>query len=374
LIGAYLIIVSYQYRAGASIVTYVFPDAGMRLRELAMPWFPALSDAPLAAWDKVPGVIGVGAFIVLYTMLAGMISVAWTDVLNGVLMAMGIFVALAILLTKYLAADPASLPVVRALRQPVASVTVIGWIGYLLPPLLLVLGDANLYQRFMSARSPGAARRAAVWMFVGVLAMEWAIIVLACLGRQLLPEEPPIHGRTIIAIAFSLLPSWVGVLLIMSAVAVIVSTADSYLLGSATSVSADLAGRLTTATRQRVIVLVLGLLAMALAFTSDRFFTIAIYAYTLYGATLTPAIVCALIAPRVPSAAIVSGMACGLLTALFWKAALVHECLPGFIAHVEPVLPALAVHLMVLCGLTRWIGLTRKTDEESRTIAPGRRP
>lgn len=360
LIGAYLIIVSYQYRAGAGILGYIFPDAGSSLRDFAARWFPTLSDSALDTWNKAPGVIGVGFFIILYTMLAGMVSVAWTDVLNGVLMAVGLFAALGIMSLKFFSMDRGDLPVISELQQPIEPVSFISWIGYLLPPLLLVLGDANLYQRFMSARSPEAARRGAILMFFGVLIMEWTIILLACLGRQLLPEEPAIQGGAIIAIAFTLLPEWLGVLLVMSAVAVVITTADSYLLGSATSVSADLVGKLTTAGRQRAIALVLGLLAMGLAFVSDQFFSVAMYAYTIYGATLTPAVVCALVWPRVPRAAIVSGMSVGLLTAICWKAGLVYDWVPAAVSHVEPVLASLTLHVTVLCGLTAWIGLTKE--------------
>jgi Na+/proline symporter len=102
---------------------------------------------------------------------------------------------------------------------------------------------------------------------------------------------------------------------------------------------------------QRVIVLVLGLLSIGLAFASENFFSVAMYAYTLYGATLTPAVVCALVWPDVPRGAIVGGMLAGLATALVWKLALVLERMPAALTPVEPVLPALGVHLLALIGL-----------------------
>lgn len=325
LIGAYLIIVSYQFRAGAAIVDRVFPGAG--------------------DW----GVLGFAVFVIFYTMLAGMVSVAWTDLVNGILMAIGILGSLVVLGLRYSAAEPGSLPRVAELAEPVAGVTAIGWVGLLLPSLLLVLGDANLYQRFMSACSAGAARKAAVFMFFGVLVMEAAIIALAFLGRQLLPEEPGHHGHVVIDIAFSLVPAWLGVTLIVSVVAVIVTTADSYLLGSATSVTADLGGRLRSASYQRWIVLVLGLAAVGLSFTSDAFFRVALYAYTLYGATLTPAVVCALAFPRVPGRAVVAGMASGLAVAIVWKLLQAGGALEGgFAAGIDPVLPALAANVGAL--------------------------
>jgi Na+/proline symporter len=322
LIGAYLIIVSRQFRAGAGILEHIFPYSGMALRDRAADIFPSLADTSLDVWNSVPGVIGFG-----------------------------IGIALVVLIGEFRAADPNTVPRVIELQSPVEPVSPIQWLGFLLPPFLLVMGDANLYQRFMSADSPRSARRAAVWMFFGVLVMEWSIIGLAFLGRQLLPEEPQSHGHVIISVAYNLLPAWLAVMLIMSAVAVIVTTADSFLLGTATSVSADLWGKLGSAGVQRVIVLVLGLLSIGLAFASENFFSVAMYAYTLYGATLTPAVVCALVWPDVPRGAIVGGMLAGLATALVWKLALVLERMPAALTPVEPVLPALGVHLLALIGL-----------------------
>ncbi len=346
LIAAYLIIVSYQYRAGAAVVGYI-------TQSMATPS------------SQVWGVIGFGVFVILYTVLAGMVSVAWTDLINGILMTAGILLALGVLGYRAYTAEPNTLPIVTSLREPVPPITFIGWVGMLLPTFLLVLGDANLYQRFMSAESPTTARRAAVFMFFGILVLEWAIIGLACLGRLLLAEEPVNHGYTVIEIAFTLMPPWLGVMLIMSVLAVVVTTADSFLLGAATSVSTDFGSGLTSAKRQRVVVVILGLIAMGLAFTSDQFFAVAIYAYTLYGVTLTPAVVAALVAPSTPPVAVVAGMVSGLTIALLWKFLSFMDRLPELLANIDPVLPAIAVNLTLLLVVGLFISLSQKQQSGS---------
>jgi len=63
------------------------------------------------------------------------------------------------------------------------------WIGVMLPGFLLILGDANLHQRFLSARDPATARRSAIGMFFGVLAVDWMIIGLALLWKLLLWQQ-----------------------------------------------------------------------------------------------------------------------------------------------------------------------------------------
>jgi SSS family solute:Na+ symporter len=341
LIGAYMIIVSYQYRAGAAVGDELFPDL-----------------PTIAGHNIMP--VAFALFVILYTMLAGMVSVAWTDLINGILMAVGLIAALVILAMNY---DAAAKPIeaIQAIQDADPAPGGLAWIGFLLPPFLLVMGDANLHQRFMSATSPRTARLSAIGMFFGVVVLEWTIIIIALMSRSMLTEAPDNHAHAVIDTAFNLVPPVVGITLAATIVAVIITTADSYLLGSATSVATDLTGGLTTPWKQRIIVVVIGLTALGLSYTSDEFFNVAIYAYTLYGATLTPALLCALFYPRTHQLAVVGGMAAGLLVALAWKfgpmalAAMGIDlpAMPGFIADLDPVLPALVANVLLMVILAR---------------------
>lgn len=359
LIGAYLIIVSYQYRAGAAVLEAIIPGLdswtdGVAASLMGRDWVDGLSPAGLATLHKIPGVIGFALFVILYTVLAGMVSVAWTDLINGILMAIGLLIAFGIVLVKFLEKDPGQ---IRLIENEPADILAVHWIGYLLPPLLLILGDANLMQRFMSASSPKVARRAAGGMFFGVLAMDWLIIAIAVMGGALLLNEPENHGHTVVEVAANIVHPAVGILLMATVIAVVVTTADSYLLGTATSTAADLTGKLPSPFIQRLIVIVLGLVALGLAFTSDAFFKVALYAYTLYGATLTPALLLALLRPRSSRIAAVSGMLAGLSVALLWKLILSLQgagkidLLPDALMELDAVLPALGVNILFTVGL-----------------------
>ena len=189
-----------------------------------------------------------------------------------------------------------------------------GWVNVMLPPFLLILGDANMYQRFMAAESPRTARRAAFGAFAGLLVLESAIIGVALFGRVLLPNAPANPGHVIIEMAFTVFPPVVGLLLAATAVAVIVSTADSYLLACSTTASMDLGGGMTTTFKQRVLV-------------------------------------AALLRPRTSARAVVGGMVAGLGTALVWKVLLDAGMLGGGLAQLDPVLPALGANAFVLLVL-----------------------
>ena len=327
LIIAYLIIVSYQYRAGAGIGQKLFPGI-----------------------DATALTIGFAVFVILFTALAGMFSVALTDVVCGVVMVGGMLIALALIVKDWTAAGIA---VPDDLRRVSGGQGWIFWVGVMLPGFLLILGDANLHQRFMSAKSPAAARYAAVGMFLGVLIVDWAIVAVALLGGLLLPEAPENPGHVVVEVAFRLLPPGVGLIITAAAIAISLSTADSYLLATATSAAGDIVSRLRRPRWQRTLVVMLGLVALGLAFTTDEFFSVAIYAYTLYGASLTPAVLLALLRPATAPAVVIWGMGAGLGTALLWKGLLWREVIGTPWADLEPVIPALTANVgaMLVAGI-----------------------
>ncbi|MEZ5973307.1 MAG: sodium:solute symporter family protein [Planctomycetota bacterium] len=358
LLGAYCIIVSYQFRAGAGIVHYLAPD-------LPEVWAIRL----------------VALFVVLYTVLAGMLSVAYTDVANGVLMLIGVLVALPLLYGKVggWQGFEAHLPATQA--DWFGYWTPLTLLGALLPPFLLILGDANMYQRFFSARSAGGARRAAMGMFVGVLAMEALIIALAALGAGLVRsgalEAPAKPGHILLHVAFHALPPFVGALLVATAVAVVVSTADSYLLAPATSLVRDIyqrflrpgASERNLLRASRLAVLALGAVAYGLAFTSDRFFEVALFAYSIYGCAITPVLLAALFLPQATRLGATLALVLGAGVALVWQmlgtfrgewgwAGSLCDLLTfgGFdaVAKLDPVLVAFPLSALALLTTARW--------------------
>ena len=325
LILAYLVIVSYQYRAGAAIAERIFAGA-----------------------DQTALRIAFAAFVILYTALAGLTSVALTDVVNGVVLGTGLLVGLGLAWNGW---NPQLQPFDPEMLRLSGGMGTVGWVNVMLPPFLLILGDANMYQRFMAAKSPTTARRAAFGAFAGLLVLESAIIGVAFFSRVMLPEVPSNPGHAIIEMAFTVFPPLVGLLLAATAVAVIVSTADSYLLVCSTTAAMDLGPGMTTPARQRTLVVILGVIALLPAFLWEEFLSVALYAYTLYGASLTPALLAALLRPATSARAVVGGMVAGLGTALVWKVLLDTGLLTGIFAGVDPILPALGANAVVLLVL-----------------------
>lgn len=305
LVGAYVIIVSYQYRAGAAVLGYIYPDAG----GIAM--------------------LLVAIFVIAYTALAGMYSVAHTDVASGIMMTIGVLVAIPFLLSQTGGFDAAmeSLPPAKqAFNYGPAKL-----LSVLLPPLLLLVGDANMVQRFFSAKSAKSARSSALWMLAGVLVLQFAIILIALLASALAAQgvipHPENDGHIVIHVAFEALPVWLGAMMIGAVVAIIVSTADSYLLAPSTALVRDVYQRFIRPDLRedkyvfasRATVIVTGLIALWLATMSEKFFDVALFAYTIYGVGITPVLLAAYFWPRATPRAALSSMVGGVCVALLWR-------------------------------------------------------
>ena len=336
-LGATTMVIAYT-----TIAAYQFRGAG-RLLQL------------IAGVDPRTGAFITAAFCIAYTALAGMLSVAYLDVANGIMMIAGCAVAVAYLVGHGGGPDA----VVRALRPD--QVTLFGSmspfeaVALFLPTLFLLLGEANMYQKFFSARDERAARTAVIGWIAGTVLVETLIISIGVVGSTAVPGLGLQDSETIaLRVAVDVLPTLLGILLVAGAAAIIVSTATSFLLTPATSLTRDVYQRfIDPAADDRRLLLVTRSLVVALgvvAFAAGSFFptilAMALWAYTMYGAGVTPALLAALVWPDVSRTAGVASIAVGMATTLIWEAAaLAHGAHP---LGIQTIYPALAASISTL--------------------------
>ena len=334
---AYTAIVSYQFKAGGMVLNMV---VGIPVDQ---------------------GIILTAVFVIAYTALAGMFSVAYTDVVNGVVLVVGFIIGLPFLLK--LAGGWAS---VTATLSPdrfqiLGTMTIWEALGYSLPTMLLLLGESNMYQRFFSARDEKAARSSVLGWISGTIFVETLIVVLAIIGSSIFldinPESVILHS-----VRHGLSPV-IGCVLLAAIVAVIVSTADSFLLVPSTNIMRDIYQRfINPNVSQRKMVLYSRLLVIGLgiiAFIQVKFFTtvlaMALYAYTMYGVGITPATLAAFFWKRATPTGGVCSIASGMVTTIVWE--LLKK--PFDIPTVYPAL-ILSVSSLIIISL-----LTPKPKEEN---------
>ena len=334
---AYTAIVSYQFKAGGMVLNMV---VGIPVDQ---------------------GIILTAVFVIAYTALAGMFSVAYTDVVNGVVLVVGFIIGLPFLLK--LAGGWAS---VTATLSPdrfqiLGTMTIWEALGYSLPTMLLLLGESNMYQRFFSARDEKAARSSVLGWISGTIFVETLIVVLAIIGSSIFldinPESVILHS-----VRHGLSPV-IGCVLLAAIVAVIVSTADSFLLVPSTNIMRDIYQRfINPNVSQRKMVLYSRLVVIGLgiiAFIQVKFFTtvlaMALYAYTMYGVGITPATLAAFFWKRATPTGGVCSIASGMVTTIVWE--LLKK--PFDIPTVYPAL-ILSVSSLIIISL-----LTPKPKEEN---------
>jgi SSS family solute:Na+ symporter/sodium/proline symporter len=303
---AYLTIAGYQFRGGGRLLNI------------------------LIGIDPVVGGAIVCAVVITFTIVAGMVSIMSVDLFNGIVMTIGVLVAV-----------PLALSAVGGMSHvetlPPDRFMVFGnhdavWaIGISLPTFFLLLSESTIYQKFFSAKDESSARKAVIGMIVGVIIVETTLVTLSVIGSSkyltVAPFANPdgsldkaVTETVLLHLARFDLPLMAGVLLICAAVAIILSTANSFLMIPSTNVTRDIYQRFinpnvspeAVVRFQRVWILILGVTAYVIANFFPSILDMAFTAYAMIGAGITPALLAAFLWKRVTVAGGVASIATGM--------------------------------------------------------------
>jgi len=302
--------------------------------------------------------------IVVYTMLAGLMSLASMDILNGSAIMLTMVIALPVYWFKAgggngMEAAFAAMGDRTHHMQFWGVYSKADLINYILPVFLLVLGDANQYQRIFASRNAKGAKTAVTVMIFVAFAIELLIIACAWIVASKTPD--PENGKYILIYAakhYLALP--IGCLFMVTVVAIIFSTANSFLHVSASTAITDVylayinpkAGQKCLLFLSRLMVVVFGLIAffVTLMFAETTgFFRKALYAFTIYGSSITPTLVAAIVWKRATTAGAVASILTGTVVSLVWSEAdFIHRLLPPAASGLDAVLPALLASVTCL--------------------------
>jgi len=301
-------------------------------------------------------------FIIAFTMLAGLMSLAFADVVTGVIIIVTLLIGFPVLLIKAggFGGMGAAFTAMGDRPQHMNMLGVFGaadYVNFLLPVFLLVLGDANQYQRIFASKNAKGARKAVIAMIFVALLIEELIIAEAWFASSLTPD--PENGRyVLIYAARHFMPQVLGVIFMITVVGIIISTADSFLLVPATTFIKDIylnyinpkASEKRIVFMSRSMVLGFGVIAWLVSRVfseSTTVFQKALYAFTVYGSAITPCLVAALFWKRATKAGAVSSILAGTVTTLLWEEAL-KGYLPTELAKLDAVLPAITMSVLAL--------------------------
>jgi SSS family solute:Na+ symporter/sodium/proline symporter len=333
---AYVGITSYQFKGGGNVLHLIFPDTVS----------PEL------------GTYMIAAFVILTTALAGMSSVAYMDVAIGSIVTVICVIAAPMLLGKAggWAGVHAALPATHF--QVLGNLTLVRALEFLVPTMLLMLGNQVMYQKFFSAKSEKDARISVVGWILGTLLLETLIVSIAVFGSALYPtgEVARQPYEIIPYTARHGLPALIGALLLGAVFAKVVSTASNFLFSPATNLVNDIFVRYISpdASNKRVLivsrlaVVLLGVWALYQAIYAPSILEKMLWAYTIYSAALTPVVLAAFYSKRVTAWGAVAAIAAGTVVTLVWDLPGVKERFPQILAERDAIFPALFLSVIAM--------------------------
>lgn len=267
------------------------------------------------------------ALIIFLATIGGLRSVAPTDAISAAIMVVGLLIALPAIFIVAGGWSEVTSNVPADHLTMTGSLSTIQLLGYLLPPLFLMLSDQNMYQRLAASKSDSNSKKANIGWIIGLIIVTPTISLIAFAASTLFDDIDP--GMALMASTL-VLPNVVGGLLLAAATAFIITTGNSFLLSGATNVTYDIVHKYIKkdATDKQLLnmsklfVFVIGVLSYVLIRFFPTILDVQMYAYTVYGAGLTPAVLGVLLWKRVTKSAGLSSMISGVAVTLLWEVVL----------------------------------------------------
>ena len=306
----------------------------------------------------------VGAVVIIaYTFVGGYKAVAYTDVLQGVLMLLGLITVPIVAINagggwsgvveNLQAQDPDLLSMWSIIDGGIP-----GWIALVsfMAIGLPFLGVPQLMIRFMSARDERELKKARVMSVIVILLFDAGAVTAGMVGRAVFPGLD--DAETIFPVLSSELfpPILTGVLMVV-VLSAIMSTVDSLLLLASSAVVRDTMQKILGSRKSdqalarygKLVTIIIGVIGITFALEEVKFiFWFILFAWSGLGAAFGPVILCMLYYKKTTRPGVAAGMLGGFLTSVIWVLFIkphtldLYEMVPAFIVGI--VLTMLVSH------------------------------
>lgn len=297
-------------------------------------------------------IIIAGSIIIFYTMLGGLFAVAYTDLIQSLIMIIGI----GFILPFALASQAVQAHDIWNIIKPEPGNLLGGMTPFYVISIFLIdipfcLVDPSLWQRAGAARDEKVIRRS-MFATAGIY-VYWSLVCvfLGVIGAALVPDVTARYGSPdaiIPALTINYLPPVITGFCLAALIAVMMSTASVVLLITGTTISNDLVKPLRPETTEkglllsaRLTVLVVGILGIVFALCIKGIFDLLLLAFAIY----------------------ISGVFFPVMGALFWEKATRQGAAASSIGAtalvvtlyaldkpfgIEPIMPSLVLSLVLM--------------------------
>lgn len=292
--------------------------------------------------------IGVMFVVVLfYTSVGGFVSVVRTDVWQGMLMILG-----SVLLFYFITRAAGGVSSIFELQDMPDKEWIFSWdggipfgvlIGIAFAGSMKLLIDPRQISRFYGLRDERSVRTGIFWAVAGLMIIQFALFPLGIYAHHLIPniEDTDMIVPTLVQ-NVDIFPILVADFLLVAILSAAMSSMDSVLLVSGSSLTRDVVGvAIHLSERQSVLLTRLGIIlsAVAAALIALKPFggivEITIFSGSLYAACFAPPILLGLHWRRGTVASVLGSFITGLVVLLLcrwmgWNTA-IHEVIPALI-------------------------------------------
>jgi SSS family transporter len=281
--------------------------------------------------NKWISILIMGIIFISFTAIGGMVSVAYTDTICGIVMIIGCWIMMFVLLGKVGGFE--SLHVALAETSPKHLDPFSGGdmqMGMIISWLLVYsvgnMGSAQYLTRFYSAKNEDVARKSVYVACPAFIILYIPMMIIGLCGFILIPGITGDNNVTP-TLLYQLMPNVVIGIMASSMLMAAISTADSVLLIAGTTFARDFYQRHMNPKADskkilkisRVSTLVIGLVAMAMSLTiSTSVMWIQTNMQNILSSTLAIAVMLGFTIKRVNAKGAAVGMICGGATALIW--------------------------------------------------------
>jgi len=293
-------------------------------------------------------VIFGGLAIVSYTFLGGFMAVSWTDFFQGILMFFAITIVPTIAygeiggmgsIIEMTAENGVSLSLMPEGFTFAAVISAAAWgLGYFGQPHILV--------RFMgidTIKKVASARKIAViWVAISLTAAVFVGIIAVPMFPNIADSE-----KVFIEMIAEIFNPWIGGILLAAILSAIMSTIDSQLLVSSSTLTEDFYNKIVSREASesekmwagRAFVIIIAVIAFILALNpNNSVLGLVSYAWAGLGAAFGPVVLFALFSRKTSWRSVLTGMLLGTITLIYWKesglGSTLYEIVPGFLVNV----------------------------------------
>lgn len=262
-------------------------------------------------------------FILLYTVTAGLISVVYTDYIQGIIVIASLVIGLPFLF-RDAGGYSAFMANIDPARMSLFSMSFSEILSNALPTFCLVFVLQPIWQRIFSVKDDKGCIKAVAVSTPFVLAAVILVNLFATVGSYLYPDI--IQDTVILHLAVTGLPKLVGGILLCGGVAIIITTGDSLLLSSSSNIITDIyheyinkdASEKHLLALSRFMVAVVGIIAFVLVRFFPSVLSMVYFAYTMEGG-LAPALFAAFYCKKATPLGGMCSVAGAGITTIVWE-------------------------------------------------------